>query len=135
MKFGPRPARTPHETKDDKELPPAKLVTSDEAETELELLSFLAKAYDASAQVLPARSSTVAQELTIGARPAKEAPQGDGSSSRPWDSLRRSASLSVLTWCDRRERALATSPDGDGSTGSTGPRSARSPYATAGYCS
>ncbi|OLQ08650.1 hypothetical protein AK812_SmicGene7830 [Symbiodinium microadriaticum] len=37
---------------DDKELPPAKLVTSDE--------------------VLPARSSTVAQELTIGARPAKE---------------------------------------------------------------
>ena len=69
MKFGPRPARTPHETKDDKELPPAKLVTSDEAETELELLSFLAKAYDASAQVLPARSSTVAQELTIGARP------------------------------------------------------------------
>ncbi|CAE7719677.1 unnamed protein product [Symbiodinium sp. CCMP2592] len=37
---------------DDKELPPAKLVTSDE--------------------VLPARSSSVAQELTIGARPAKE---------------------------------------------------------------
>jgi len=37
---------------DDKELPPAKLVTSDE--------------------VLPARSSSVAQELTIGARAAKE---------------------------------------------------------------